>query len=95
MAANVMLALVALLTVAAVVFCGWQLWRASRMSKLPPDAIQLEVSVSRLKLQTSIVGLAVLVAAYGFLLVFTREVYQIRPMDQAQQPVVPQGNTGR
>jgi len=81
MAANVVLGLVALLTVAAVAFCGWQLWRAARMSQLPPDAIELEVSVQRLKLQTSVVGLAVLVAAYGFLLVFTREVYQARPIE--------------
>lgn len=82
-AANVVLGLMSLLTVAAICFCGYQLWRSQRLSKVPPAQIEIEVSVSKLKMQTSLVGIAVLVAAYGFLLVFTREVYQLRVIERA------------
>jgi len=81
-AANVVLALMGLLTVSAVVFCGYQLWRGQQLSKLPSNLIEMELSVSKLKLQTSVVGIAVLVAAYGFLIVFTREIYQLRSVEQ-------------
>lgn len=82
-AANVVLALMSLLTVAAVVFCGYQLWRGQRLSKMPPNLIEIELSVSKLKMQTSLIGVAVLVASYGFLLVFTREIYQLRSIERA------------
>ena len=82
-AANVVLALMSLLTMAAVIFCGYQLWRGQRLSKLPPSLIEIELSVSKLKMQTSLVGVAVLVASYGFLLVFTREIYQLRSIERA------------
>lgn len=77
-AANWILGLVYLLTVAGIVFCGYQLWRSARLSKLPPNLVNVEISLSKLKLQTSLIGISVLVVSYAFLLVFTREIYQIR-----------------
>jgi hypothetical protein len=83
-AANWILGLVYLLTTAGLVFCGYQLWRSSRLSKLPPNLVEIELSVSKLKLQTSLIGIAVLVVSYAFLLVFTREIYQIRMVEGAK-----------
>jgi len=82
LAANVILILVVLLTLAAIVFCAYQLWRSSRFSKLPPNLIDVELSISRLKFQTSLIGVVVLIASYGFLIVFTREIYQLRAVDR-------------
>lgn len=84
-AANWILGLVCLLTVAGIVFCGYQLWRSSRLSKLPPNLVEIELSVSKLKLQTSLIGVSVLVVSYAFLLVFTREIYQIRVTEGAKK----------
>lgn len=80
-AANWILGLVYLLTVAGIVFCGYQLWRSSRLSKLPPNLVEVEISLSKLKLQTSLIGISVLIVSYAFLLVFTREIYQIRMIE--------------
>lgn len=89
-AANVILILVVLLTLAAIVFCAYQLWRSSRFSKLPPNLVDVELSVSRLKFQTSLIGVVVLIASYGFLIVFTREIYQLRAVDHAvSRPAAP------
>lgn len=81
-AANVVLVLISLLTMAAVLFCGYQIWRSQRLSKLPSNLIEIELSVSKLRMQTSLIGVAVLVASYFFLLVFTREVYQLHPVER-------------
>lgn len=83
-AANWILGLVYLLTTAGVLFCGYQLWRGSRLSKLPSNQVEIELSLSKLKLQTSLIGIAVLVVSYSFLLVFTREIYQIRVAEGAK-----------
>ncbi len=83
-AANVVLALVALLTVFGVGFSGYQLWKVSRLSKAPPAGIELELSMSKLRIQTSIIGAVVLFMSYSFLVVFTRDIYTIRKTDQPQ-----------
>ena len=89
-AANVILILVVLLTLAAIVFCAYQLWRSSRFSKLPPNLVDVELSISRLKFQTSLIGVVVLIASYGFLIIFTREIYQLRAVDRAaSMPAAP------
>lgn len=85
-AANVILTLVVLVTLAAILFCAYQLWRSSRFSKLPPNLVDVELSVSRLKFQTSLIGVVVLIASYGFLIVFTREIYQLRAVDRGNPP---------
>ncbi|WP_457447128.1 hypothetical protein [Roseateles sp. P5_E4] len=81
-AANVILFLVGFLTVAAVCFCGYQLWKSTRLSKLPANLIEVELSVSKLRLQTSLIGVMVLFVSYAFLLVFAREIYQVRMLER-------------
>ena len=94
-AASWILGLVYFLTVAGVLFCGYQLWRSARLSKLPQTAVEMELSLSKLKLQTSAIGVVVLFISYAFLLVFTREIYQIRfievPRPAIQTSVAPSG----
>ena len=81
-AANAILYLVALLTVFGIVFSGYQLWKVNRISKAPPAGVELELSVSKLRIQTSVIGAIVLFVSYAFLLVFTRDIYTIRNTDQ-------------
>ena len=82
-AANAVLYLVGLLTLSGIVFSGYQLWRVNRISKAPPAGVELELSLSRLRVQTSVIGAIVLFVSYAFLLVFTRDIYTIRKIEQA------------
>ena len=80
-AANAVLFLVGLLTVFGIIFSGYQLWRVNRIPKAHLAEIEIELSLSKLRIQTSIIGAIVLFVSYAFLLVFTRDIYTIRKIE--------------
>jgi hypothetical protein len=102
-AANIVLALVVLLTVAGVAFAGYQLWVSARLALMAarrrrtaeaapgPAGFDagtgsIEVSVDRVQLQTSFVGVLVLVISGAFLILFVREVYKVNVSDMRKEP---------
>mgnify|MGYP000947201081 CR=1 FL=1 len=77
-------------TVLAVVFCGlafsgYQLYHATRLGK-DIGANEIEIGADKVRITSSIVGLAVLFMSIAFLYLFLIEVYRIKPVNMLQQP---------
>jgi hypothetical protein len=77
-AANWVLALVALLTISGIAFAGFQLWSAARTATLAANSVDLELSTQKVRLQSSVVGITLLVISGFFLLLFLNNVYKIQ-----------------
>lgn len=105
-ASNVVLSLVACLTVAGVLYSGYQLYTAANLARKadssgPPDkgkadsrvdSIDLEVSVQKVRIQTSVVGIVVLLISGFFLSSFLKDVYKITAVADCvvnAKPLVP------
>jgi len=87
-ASNVVLALLVLLTVSGVILVVVQTWwMLFRFTADPGRQVAKESGIefgpATIKLQTTIVGLLVLIVAYGFLIIFLHEVYNIRVVSVA------------
>ncbi|SAL00170.1 hypothetical protein AWB80_07804 [Caballeronia pedi] len=80
-AANCVLALVAVVSIAGVSFAGLQLWAAYRIARTEATTIELEVSKEKIRLQTSVIGIVVLVISGFFLIIFLHDVYKIDSPD--------------
>jgi hypothetical protein len=90
--ANVVLGLVALLSISGVVLAAYQLWIAGKLALSRGDPstrsggaqgehgslTSLEMSPTSVRVQTSIVGILILIISGAFLLLFVREVYSIK-----------------
>lgn len=79
-AANWILGLVVVATLAGLVFSGYQLWHGTRPRAKGMPSVEMEVSAQRVRLQSSVVGIVVLIISSLLLLLFLREVYQITPI---------------
>lgn len=77
MAANWLLGLVVLLTISGILFSGYQLWTAARIAREQTTSVELEVSKDKIRVQTSVIGVIVLVISGVFLILFLNNVYQI------------------
>lgn len=78
-AGNVVLYLVVFIAVAGIIFAAYQLWTGTRV-RSREASMELEVSHQKLRLQTSVVGIVVLVISGLFLLLFLRDVYRVEPI---------------
>lgn len=76
-AANAILALVALLSVSGILFAGYQLWQSARHPKIGPASIEMEISLQKFRLQSGVIGIAVLAFSGLFLVLFLKEVYRV------------------
>jgi len=92
MAANVVLALVVLVVSAGIIFSAMQLRKALLMDQ-PQDSAELELSATKIRVTSSVVGIIVLVLSLGFLYLFLTEVFDLEPIDltapeqgQAEKP---------
>ncbi|MCX4146928.1 MULTISPECIES: hypothetical protein [Paraburkholderia] len=85
-AANCVLALVMLLSISGVVFAGFQLWTAAKLAHTDATTVNLEVSRKSVRLQTSVVGIAILVISGGFLILFLHDVYRIDIVTPESEP---------
>jgi hypothetical protein len=73
----VVLGIVALVTLAGLVFSAAQLFNALRLSQ-PQDNIDLEISASKVRITSSVVGVVVLTLSIVFLFLFLDRIYEIR-----------------
>lgn len=89
-AANTILMLVSVLSISGVAFAGYQLWQSARHPKSVPASVDMEISMQKFRLQTGVVGIAVLAFSGIFLVLFLKEVYKIELVPPALAPQMTQ-----
>ena len=75
-ASNVVLALVVLVVVAGIAFAGFQLWTSVSVAGVQPTN-DLEISASKVRVTSSVVGVVVLIISLAFLYIYTKEIYGV------------------
>src|SRR5262249_36635471 len=80
LASNVVLLLVVLVVVAGIAFAGFQLWKSVSIAGVQATN-ELEVSASKVRVTSSVVGVVVLTISLVFLYIYTQEIYHIRILD--------------
>jgi len=85
-AANTILMLVSILSISGVAFAGYQLWQSARQPKSEQASVEMEVSMQKFRLQSGVVGIAVLAFSGIFLVLFLKEVYKIEIAPSASTP---------
>jgi hypothetical protein len=80
-ASYVVLGMVALVTLAGLVFSAAQLFTALKLSQPQPN-IDLEVSASKVRITSSVVGVVVLTLSIVFLFLFLDRIYDIREIGE-------------
>lgn len=88
MASNWLLFLVIVVVISGVVFSGFQLWKASQIDDFGKSS-SIELSVQRIKITSSVVGVIVLSISIVFLYFFLIEVYRINIVDIAKSETLP------
>jgi hypothetical protein len=76
LASNVILLLVVLVVVAGIMFAGFQLWKSVSVAGVQ-QSNELELSASKVRVTSSVVGVVVLTISLVFLYIYTKEVYHI------------------
>lgn len=71
---TVLLVLVSLVVVAGTAFSGYQLWKGSPGQ----NETDVEVSTSKLRITSSVIGLVVLVVSVVFLYIYIKEIYRVQ-----------------
>jgi hypothetical protein len=79
-AGYVVLALVALVVLAGTTFAAFQLWKSVTIGGVQ-GSHDLELSASRVRVTSSVVGVVVLAISLGFLYIYAREIYQLHPLE--------------
>jgi hypothetical protein len=79
-ASNVVLALVVLVVVAGTAFAGFQLWKSVTVGGVQASS-DLELSASRVRVTSSVVGVVVLTISLVFLYIYAHEIYQLHVLD--------------
>jgi hypothetical protein len=77
----VILLLVVLVVVSGTAFAGYQLWKGVSAAGVQPSS-DLEVSASKVRVTSSVVGVVVLTISLVFLYIYTHEIYHLRVIDQ-------------
>ncbi len=78
-AANVVLGLVVVMVLAGLSFSALQLHKAMQMN-VPQSTTELEISASKIRVTSSVIGIVVLCLSFAFLYVFLHEVFTIKPI---------------
>lgn len=90
-ASNVILALVVLVVIAGITFAGFQLWKSVTIAGVQVSN-DLEVSASKVRVTSSVVGVVVLVISLAFLYIYTRQIY---PITIVSEPVAAGGSSSK
>jgi hypothetical protein len=75
-ASDVVLALVVLVVVAGVGFAGFQLWKSVSVAGVQASS-DLEISASKVRVTSSVVGIVVLIISLAFLYIYTKQIYGV------------------
>ena len=81
-ASTVILFLVVFVVAAGILFAGFQLWKSVSVAGVQSTS-DLEVSASKVRVTSSVVGVVVLTLSLVFLYIYTKEVYHIRVVGAA------------
>jgi hypothetical protein len=84
-ASYVVLVLVVIVVLAGILFSGFQLWKSAAVAGVQPTN-ELEISASKVRITSSVVGIVVLTISIVFLFIYTHEIYHIKFMDNDNQP---------
>jgi hypothetical protein len=76
-ASLVVLSLVVLIVLAGTTFAGFQLWKSVSAAGVQPSS-DLELSASKVRVTSSVVGVVVLTISLVFLYIYAKEIYHIR-----------------
>lgn len=88
-ASGLLLWLVTSIAMLGVVFAGYQLWMGTRPRRKMDQSVDLEISLQRIRVQSSVIGLSVLAISVAFFLIFVQTVYRVNvlpvaPIEQAK-----------
>jgi TRAP-type C4-dicarboxylate transport system permease small subunit len=75
-ASDVVLVLVCLVVVAGIGFAGFQLWKSVSIAGVQASN-ELELSASKVRVTSSVVGVVVLTISLAILYIYTTEIYRI------------------
>ncbi|WP_085639317.1 MULTISPECIES: hypothetical protein [unclassified Pseudomonas] len=81
--------LVVTVVISGIIFSGVQLWRASSIKDLGGEST-IEIEASKIKVTSSVVGLAVLIISIVFFYFFLTEVYTVKIVDMTSAETKPQ-----
>jgi hypothetical protein len=84
-ASSVILFLVVLVVVAGTGFAGFQLWKSVSVAGVQASS-DLEVSASKVRVTSSVVGVVVLTISLVFLYIYANDIYHLRVIGQADMP---------
>jgi hypothetical protein len=76
-ASAVILSLVVLVVVSGTAFAGFQLWKSVSVAGVQSSS-DLELSASKVRVTSSVVGVVVLTISLVFLYIYAQEIYHIR-----------------
>jgi hypothetical protein len=85
--AYVILFLVVVVVISGISFSGFQLWKSISVAGVQTSN-ELELSASKVRITSSVVGIVVLTISLAFLYIYTVQVYQIRILPPTNFPSV-------
>ncbi|WP_426168573.1 hypothetical protein [Pseudoduganella sp. R-34] len=84
--ATIVLWLIIAITMCGVAFSGIQLWHGLHFKRKGNTDVDLEISMEKLRLKSSVVGVTVLVLSGAFFLLFVEKIYRIEVLAAEPQP---------
>jgi hypothetical protein len=87
-ASAVILFLVVLVVVAGTGFAGFQLWKSVSVAGVQASS-ELELSASKVRVTSSVVGVIVLTISLVFLYIYANEIHHLRIIGQTTTPAEP------
>jgi hypothetical protein len=88
--AYAILFLVVVVVISGISFSGFQLWKSISVAGVQTNN-ELELSASKVRITSSVVGIVVLTISLAFLYIYTMQVYQIRILPPTNFPSVQSG----
>jgi len=82
-ASNYLLFLVMVVVLSGIFFSGYQIWKSSSIKDISSDST-IELSIQKIKVTSSVVGVIVLAISIVFLYFFLIEVYRIKVVDMSK-----------
>ena len=86
--AYAILFLVVVVVISGISFSGFQLWKSISVAGVQTTN-ELELSASKVRVTSSVVGIIVLMISLAFLYIYTVQIYQIRILPPTNFPSVP------
>jgi hypothetical protein len=86
-ASYAVLCLVVFVVAAGVIFSGFQLWKS--MATGVQMSSEVEISASRVRITSSVVGIVTLTISLVFLYIYSEQIYHIKPVSMTYNEAAP------